>query len=41
MLQAAGGVGGLVLQIKVDVLQARQIELDQVSVGRPVEIRFG
>jgi len=33
-------MGGFVLQIKVDVLQARQVELDQVSVGRPVEIRL-
>jgi hypothetical protein len=33
-------MGRLVLQIEVDIAQARQLELDQMGVRRPVEVRL-
>jgi hypothetical protein len=38
MLQAAGRVRRLVLEIELDIPQARQLELDQMGVGRTVEV---
>ena len=39
VLQAAGRVDGLILQIERLVREGRQLHLDQVCVGRAVEIR--
>ena len=38
VLQAARGMGRLVLQIEVDALEAGQLDLDQVGIGGPVEV---
>ena len=40
MLQAAGRMRGLVLEIEVDILETWQFELNQMRVGRPIEIRL-
>ena len=40
MLQAAGGMAGLVLQVDVDAGKAGHRQRDEVGIGGPVEIRF-
>ncbi|MNN06995.1 hypothetical protein D3C81_1198080 [compost metagenome] len=40
VLEAAGGVAGLVLEVQVDARHAGQIEGDQVRVGAALEVRL-
>ena len=40
VLEAAGRVAGLVLQIDVDTREAGQVDRDQVGIGRAVEVGF-
>jgi hypothetical protein len=38
MLQAPGGMRGLVLEVKVNLLQTWQLQLDQMGVGGTVKV---
>jgi hypothetical protein len=40
MLEAAGRMGGFILEIERDLGKARELDPQQVGVGRPVEIRL-
>src|SRR5690606_18534014 len=35
VLEAAGGMGGLVLEVEIDAREARELELQQMGVCRP------
>lgn len=40
MLEAAGGVAGLVLEVQFDARQAGSLQRDQMGIGAALEIRF-
>ncbi|SST10038.1 Uncharacterised protein [Acinetobacter baumannii] len=40
MLEAAGGVAGLVLEVQFDARQAGSLQGDQMGIGAALEIRF-
>ena len=40
MFKAAGGMGRFVLEVDIDTIESRHVELDQVGVCGTVEIRL-